>query len=144
MKKLNIVVAVVSVMLLVVAVGALLSSQVTLSYTGAITGVNLAIYSDAGLTQPCTSLNVGIVDPGSTVTQNIWIKNTGNVPETLTMSVSNWIPANATTVLTMSWNKQNTVLAVGASTPAIITLVVAANTDTMTTFSCSVTLTGQQ
>jgi hypothetical protein len=90
------------------------------------------------------ALSVGTLNPGGTATQTVYVKNTGNVPETLTMTANNWTPANAPTYLTLSWNQQNTVLNAGASTQATLTLTVASNTGSQTTFSCDVTLTGTQ
>ena len=80
----------------------------------------------------------------ASATQTIYIKNTGNVPETLTMTTNNWTPTGADTYLTLTWNRQTTILNAGASIQATLTLTAAANTGTLTTFSCDVTLTGTQ
>jgi hypothetical protein len=130
--------------LLTVTTAALLSSNQTLPMSGTITAVNLGVYSDSGCTQPATALNVGTLNPGSNATQTIYIKNTGNVPETLTMTANNWNPTNATSSLTLTWNQQNTILTAGQTTQATLTLTAAANTGSLTTFSCNVTLTGTQ
>jgi len=125
------------------AIAAISDSQ-TLPFSGTISTVNVEAYTDSACTIPCTALNVGAVSPGSTVTQTVYIKNTGTVPMTLTMAVSNWSPTTASSYLTLSWNRQNTVLAAGQSIQATLTLTAAANTGTLTTFSCSVTITGTQ
>lgn len=129
---------------LTLTTAALLSSNQTVPLNGTINAVNLGIYSDSGCTQTATALNVGTVNQGGTGTQTVYIKNTGNVPETLTMAASNWNPSNATSSLTLSWNQQNTILPAGNSIPAILTLTAASNCGSMTTFSCSVTITGTQ
>jgi archaellum component FlaG (FlaF/FlaG flagellin family) len=125
---------------------AALTANQTVPYSGSISAVNLGVYTDIGCTVSCTSLSAGTVSPGGTVTQTVYIKNTGNVPETLTMATSNWVgtPANSTSVMTFAWDKQNTVLNAGSSTPAILTLTVASNVGTLTSFSFSVTFTGTQ
>ncbi len=127
-----------------VTTAALLSSNQTVPLNGTINAVNLGVYSDSACTIPATTLTVGNINPGATATQTVWIKNTGNIPETLTMTTGNWSPSNANTYLTLSWNRQNTVLNAGASIQATLTLTAAANTGTLTTFSCDVTLTGTQ
>ena len=109
-----------------------------------IISVNLGIYSDSACTKPQTTLNLGRMNPAGTTTQTIYIKNTGNVPETLTMTTNNWTPTNASLSLTLTWNKQNTVLNAGASIKATLTLKASANTGHLTTFSCYVTITGTQ
>jgi len=129
---------------LAISTSGLLSASQSVPVNGSITAVNLAIYSDSGLTQNCTSLNTGSVSPGGTATQTIYVKNTGTVPETLTMAASNWNPANASSSLTLSWDRQNTVLNAGQSIQATLTLTTASNTGSLTTFSCSATFTGTQ
>jgi hypothetical protein len=130
--------------LLTVTTAALLSTNQTVPLNGTINAVNLGVYSDSACTQTATALNVGALNSGGTATQTIYIKNTGNIPETLTMTANNWNPTNATSSLTLTWNQQNTVLNAGSSIQAILTLTAASNTGSLTTFSCSVTLTGTQ
>jgi hypothetical protein len=129
---------------LTLTTAAVLSNNQTLPLNGTINAVNLSVYSDSACTQPVTTLTAATLNPGATTTQTIYIKNTGNVPETLTMTTNNWTPTSASTSLTLTWNRQNTVLNAGASTQATLTLTAAANTGTLTTFSCDVTLTGTQ
>jgi hypothetical protein len=129
---------------LTVTTAAILSTNQTVPLNGTITAVNLGVYSDSACTQIATALNVGTLNPGNTATQTIYIKNTGNVPETLTMTTNNWNPASASTSLTLTWNRQNTVLTAGQIIQATLTLTAAANTGSLTTFSCDVTITGTQ
>ena len=136
-------IALAGLMITLTAMAALSDSQ-TVPLSGTISTVNVEAYTDSACTIPCTALSVGNVAPGGTATQTIYIKNSGTVPMTLTMTASNWSPSNANTYLTLSWNRQSTVLAAGSSTPATLTLVAASNTGSLTTFSCSVTITGTQ
>lgn len=132
------------VMLTTLTTLAALSTSKTIPASGTITAVNVELYSDAACTQPCTALSFGTLDPGSTSTQDVYIKNTGTVPVTLSMAVNNWNPSNAGSYLTLSWNRGNYVLNSGLSVQATLTLTAASNTGTLTTFSCSVTITGAQ
>jgi hypothetical protein len=129
---------------LTLTTAAVLSANQTVPLNGAINAVNLGVYSDSDCTQTATALNVGTLSPGGTATQTVYIKNTGNIPETLTMTTNNWTPTNAPTYLTLTWNLQNTVLNAGATIPATLTLTAASNTGSLTTFSCDVTITGSQ
>jgi hypothetical protein len=129
---------------LTLTTAAVLSNNQTVPLTGTINAVNLGVYTDSACTISATALTVGTLNPGASATQTVYVKNTGNVPETLTMTSSNWTPTNANTYLTLSWNRQNTVLTAGTSIQATLTLTAAANTGTLTTFSCDVTLTGTQ
>jgi hypothetical protein len=130
--------------LLTVTTAAVLSASQSVPLNGTITAVNLGIYTDSACTQTCTALTVGALNPGGTATQTVYVKNTGTVSETLTMAVNNWSPGSASSSLTLTWNQQNTVLTVGQSVQATLTLTAASNTGTLTTFSCSVTVTGTQ
>jgi hypothetical protein len=109
-----------------------------------VTTVNLGIYSDSTCKHAITTITFSNINPGGTVKQTIYIKNTGNVPETLTMTTNNWNPSNANIYLTYTWNRQNTILNAGATIQATLTLTTAANTASLTNFSFDVTLTGTQ
>jgi hypothetical protein len=130
---------------LTVVVLAALSASTTVPLNGTInTSANIEAYSDVACTQPVTALNVGNVDPGSTVSRTIYIKNTGNIPLTLTMAASGWSPTGANAYLTLSWNRQDDVLGAGDSVSATFELTVASDTGSLTTFSCSITITGTE
>jgi hypothetical protein len=130
--------------LLTVTTAAVLSTSQTVPLSGTISAVNLGVYSDSACTQTCTALTVGNLNPGGTATQTVYIKNTGNVPETLTMIPNNWNPSNANSSLTFTWNRQNTVLNAGVSIQATLTLTAASNTGSLTNFSFNVIFTGTQ
>jgi len=123
---------------------AALSTSVNIPLNGAITAINLGVYTDSGCTQTCTALNIGAITPGSSQTQTVYVKNTGNTPETITLTTGTWSPSNADTYISLTWNRQNTVLSAGESTAATITITAASDCSTLTTFSCSVTITGTQ
>jgi hypothetical protein len=134
---------VVALFLTLIAAGLLSASQ-TVPMTGTINAVNVGVYRDVDCTINCTSLDVGSLNPGDTANQMVYVKNTGNVPVTLSMAASNWNPANATSYLTLTWNRPGYVLGTGLSVQATLTLTVASSTDSLTAFSCSVTITGTQ
>ncbi len=136
-------VAIVGILLTVTTAG-LLSTYQTVPLSGTITAVNLGVYSDSACTQTVTALNVGALNPGGTATQTVYIKNTGTVPETLTMTINNWNPTTASSYLTLTWNRQSTVLNAGQSIQATLTLTVASSTGSLTNFGCDVTFTGTQ
>jgi hypothetical protein len=144
LSKITVITLAIAALALTLTTAAILTTSQNIPLNGTINAVNLGVYSDSGCTQTCTTLNVGNINPGGTGTQTIYIKNTGNIAETLTMTASNWSPSNATSSLTLTWNQQNTVLPAGQSIQATLTLTAASNTGSLTTFSCSVTITGTQ
>jgi hypothetical protein len=142
--SLAVIALVITALALTLTTAAVLSTNQTVPLNGTINAVNLGVYSDSACTQAVTALNVGTLNPGGTGTQTVYVKNTGNIPETLTMTANDWAPSSASSSLTLTWNRQNTILNAGQSIQATLTLTVAANTGSLTTFSCDVTLTGTQ
>jgi hypothetical protein len=134
----------IAVFFLTVTSYGLLSTFRAIPLSETISVVNVGVYSDSGCTQNCTSLNVGTLSPGGTVTQTIYIKNPGTVPETLSMTVSNWNPTGANSSVSLSWDQQNLVLSAGQSVKAKLTLTVASTVGNLTNFSCDITFTGSQ
>ena len=135
--------AIIAAFLTVTTIAALSVSQ-NVILDGTISAVNVEIFSDEECTQPCSTIHVGTLSPGSTFTQTVYVKNTGNVPVTLSMTTSNWNPTSSSNYLTLSWNRQNYVLNEDLSRDATLTLTVAANTNDLETFSFRATITGTQ
>ena len=131
LSKVAVIAITIAAIALTATTAAVLTINQNVSLNGSITAINLGIYSDSACTQTCTTLNVGTINPGGTATQTIYIKNTGTISETLTMTASNWTPANANTYLTLTWNQQNTVLPAGQSIQATLTLTAASNTGSL-------------
>jgi hypothetical protein len=127
---------------LTVLTSGLITASKTVPTTGTVTAINVGVYSDLAFTQECTSINWGTISPGNQITRTVYIKNTGTVPATLTMTTASWVPSNANTYLTLNWNRQDYALGVGASVPAILTLTVSSNTAGITNFSFNIVITG--
>ena len=131
-------------MMLVIATAGLLSTNQTLAANGTIAGINLGVYSDSACTVPVTTVAWGTVTAGTQVTQTIYVKNTGNIGENLTMAVNTWNPGNAGTYLTITWSPALSTLAAGQSTSATLTLAASAGAGAISTFSCNIVITGTQ
>jgi hypothetical protein len=104
--------------------------------------LNLAVYTDAAATINCTNINWGILNPGDTTTKTIFIKNTGSTQTTLSLAASSWSPASASSVLTLTWNKEGATLAAGETIPATLTLQVAQDTGDLSSFSLNIVVSG--
>lgn len=133
---------------------AVLSTQQTIPANGSIqinnndddnnvvTTVDLDVYTDAQATTKCTNINWGTLNPGDTATKTIYIKNTGNVAQILSMGANSWSPESASSVLTLTWNKEDYNLAAGAIVSATLTLQVAPQTGSLSTFSLNIVISG--
>ena len=136
-------IALTAILLTGVSIAALNASR-NVDLNGTITTVNIEVFYDHACTESCSNINVGMLSPGSVSTYYVYIKNTGSVPVTLSMTTENWVPTAASNYLNLSWNRQDHILNAGASCEAALTLSIAANAESPTTFGFSATIIGTQ
>ena len=106
-----------------VATAALLSDQQTIHNNGSLTSsVGISVYSDSACTNLCTSIDWGTLDPGDIATRIVYVKNTGNTTETLSLLISDWNPVEAAALMNLSWNKEGSQLQPNATVAATLTL----------------------
>jgi hypothetical protein len=132
------------VLLLSLTTLGLLTISRTVSSSGTILtpDVSIGVYSDSQCTRSLTSISWGSISPGTNVSRTFYVKNTGNVPLTLTMNSSDWSPAVASESMSLEWNRQNYVLNAGQSVSAELRLVVNSNTTGVTTFTVNIVISG--
>jgi hypothetical protein len=136
-------VGIAAILMMTTALG-LLQSTKTVTNTGNIIAVNVGVYQDSGCTQVLATINWGNLTIGSSTTTTIYVKNTGNTQVTLNMTNGNWNPPSAGTYITETWDRENTTLNAGASTPASLVLTVSPSITGITAFSFNTTITGTQ
>jgi hypothetical protein len=115
-----------------------------ISSNGTVKTIDVGVYSDNQCTQNCTSISWGTLYPGNSTSRTIYVKNTGTVPVTLSMTTENWTPTNADDYLTLTWNPQKTALDPGESTSATLTLSVASDTGDLSNFNFNIIIAGAQ
>jgi hypothetical protein len=64
---------------------------------------NIAIYEDANCTSPLSYIDWGSLEPGMARNVTIYIRNEGNGGTILSLSTSNWEPANITSYMNLTW-----------------------------------------
>ncbi len=128
-------------LLTLLASGTLVASK-TISSSGVIATANLGVYTDSACTQPLTSIDWGVVSPGGSVTKTFYVKNVGSTQLTLSMSGGSWNPTSAGGALTLTWNRQGTVLASNQVSAATVTLSASSSVTGITTFSGNVVISG--
>ena len=111
---------------------------------GTITAVDVGVYSNIECSQNCTSISWGSLYPSNSTTRTVYVKNIGTVPITLSMTPVNWDPTDASTYLTLTWNQQGTVLGVGDSVTATLTLTAAADTGDLQDFNVNIVISGAE
>jgi hypothetical protein len=104
---------------------------------------DLKVYSNSPCNSSIVNLNWGSISPGGTATKTVYVEKTG-ASDSLALSIqaSNWNPTSAGRYLTLSWNKQGTVLAPGQSTDATITLTVSSGITGIKSFSVQISISG--
>lgn len=137
------------VVLMIIAIGAtvataaLLSDQQTIHNSGSLSSsVDVSVYSDSACTNLCTSIDWGSLNPGDTASRTIFVKNTGNATETLSLVTSDWNPVKAATLMTVSWNKEGSQLQPNATVAATLTLSTQQDMGDMVDFDFNITIKG--
>jgi hypothetical protein len=135
-------IALVAYVLVLSLVGAAVQTSKTLSNSGSVKGVGVGIYQYQNCTSPVTSINWGMLNPGASVNDTVYIRNEGNTPATLSMTTSNWSPSNASSYITLNWNYGGQTLSVSQVIPVKFTLSVSSSISGITSFSFSITIVG--
>ena len=113
----------------------------SLSNSGSIKGVGVGIYNYQDCTSPVSSINWGVLEPGSKVNKTVYIRNEGNSPAALSMATSNWSPSNAATYMTLTWNYGGQTLSVSQAVQVTLTLSVSLSISGVSNFSFDTTIT---
>lgn len=69
------------------------------------------IYWDKKCSNATGSINWGVLESGTTKNLTVYVRNEGNVPFSLSKSLLNWNPSNATADIALTWNYMNQTLA---------------------------------
>jgi hypothetical protein len=122
---------------------AVLTVNQNLGSSGTVTtSPNIGVFSNNACTNSLTTIPWGTITAGGSTTQTIYVKNTGTGTLTLGLSTANWTPAEASTYITVSWDKQGTQLSAGQSTQATVTITVSSSISSITNFSNTISISG--
>jgi archaellum component FlaG (FlaF/FlaG flagellin family) len=116
----------------------------SISNNGSVRAVGVNVYTDTACTTAVSTISWGALDPGGVGTYTMYVKNTGTVPVTLSMTTGNWNPSSASSYITLTWNQQNYVLPAGQVIQAVLTLSVSSGASGIASFSFDTTITGTQ
>jgi len=133
---------VVAFVLLMTSVLAILMSNTSIPNSGEIKGVNVSVYQNSACTIPLSSWNWSLLEPGSSTLKTMYVKNEGNTPMTLNMTTNTWVPSNAPTYVTVTWNRESAVVNAGSNVQANVTLAVSPSITGITSFSFTMVITG--
>jgi hypothetical protein len=126
-----------------IAVSGVLETSRTISSSGTIKAIGVEVYWDSNGQNPVTSVNWGNPEPNQTLTQTIYVKNTGNADMTLSLIDQNWDPSSAEDYIFISWDREGDPIEAGETIQAVLTLEVSPDIDGITTFSFEMVIQGE-
>jgi hypothetical protein len=84
----------------------------------------------------------GDIEVGTSASNTIYVKNSGDDGVTLILSTENWSSVNASNYLQLSWDYDGSTISSGEVREIIMTLSVAAPVSGVDTFSFDIVITG--
>jgi hypothetical protein len=99
------------------------------------------MYSDQACTNKVSSLNWGVIAPGALKSMVITVRNEGNVPITLTKTMTNLNPSNLATHMTLNWDYGNQSLNPNETLKLALTLYVSESITGISSFSFDTAIT---
>jgi hypothetical protein len=110
---------------------------------GSITSTaNIDLYTDPQTSNLCTQIDWGTLTEGTTATHTLYVKNVGTTNKTLHLTATGWTPTATATLMTLSWNKENTTLNPGSVIAATLTLSAAQDMADVDSFSFNIIVEG--
>jgi hypothetical protein len=119
----------------------LLNNSRTLPNAGSVKGIGVGIYWNSACTNQTSSINWGLLEPGSNKTMTVYIRNEGNAAATLSKAAQNWNPSTASSYITLNWNYAGQTLGANQVLQLKLTLVVSSTVSGITNFSFDITIT---
>jgi len=123
------------------AAGGVLTRSLTLPSVGNVTGVGVGIYWDSGCSNVVSSIDWGVIQPGSTKNVAVYVRNEGNVVVTLSVQTKNWNPSTAPSYMTFGWNYGGQSINPNGVIPITLTLSVSSSIQGITSFSFDIIIT---
>jgi hypothetical protein len=122
---------------------AALQFNASVNTSGNIKAVGISVYSDVAGSVVASNINWGMLEPGQMVNATLYLKNTSNVPVTVSFAVGNFVPASGQTYLACTWNyTSGGLLYPGQLVAVTFTLTVASTVTGITAFSFDIGVVG--
>jgi len=121
-----------------------LSSNRTIQSRGAVKTVNVGAYWNSICTNVTSSIDWGTLSPGFVANVSFYVRNEGNLAVRLGLTSQNWSPVNASSYMSLSWNREGQTLAVGNVTLATLSLNVSSSISGITSFSFDTVIIGSE
>jgi hypothetical protein len=133
------------VLLSVIAITSVYAVMVTsriLSSGVKLKSMGIGIYADSDCTTALSSIGWGILELNEVKNYTFYIRNEGNSPITLNMTVSNWNPQSAVLYVILTWDREKYPLPCNQVVKAILSLSIIKDTPDSLTFDIVISGTG--
>jgi hypothetical protein len=120
---------------------ALLTIQKDLPASGSIKGVGVGIYSDLTCNNPKSSIDFGVLEPGSQKDFPFYLRNEGNTDLSLSMTSNNWDPVEAEDYLSLTWDREGQQTYPGQVVRCVLTLSVSEDIHDISNYIVTITIT---
>jgi len=130
--------------ILVIALGTIVGksgSSKPVARASSMSGVGSGIYWDQACANRTLSLDWGLVEPGSSSTMRVYVRNEDDSAVSLWMATSNWTPQIASEYMTLIWTYSGRILSTNEVVPIDLILTVCPNASGITDFSLDVIIT---
>ena len=104
-------------------------------------GVDVGVYWDSGCSSLVSSIDWGAIEPGSSKDVMVYIRNEGDAAVMLSMDTVNWIPSDASSYLSLSWDYGGQSVNPDEVVQATLTLDVSPSIEGITSFSFDIVIT---
>ncbi|MHA1711239.1 MAG: hypothetical protein ACTSUS_04135 [Candidatus Freyarchaeota archaeon] len=101
----------------------------------------IGIYWDAACSSEVSSIEWGIIEPGSESNVTIYIRNEGEKNITLSLDAANWTPQDAASYITLSWSYNGQQISPGEVVQVTLILSVSPTVSGITNFNFDVIIT---
>lgn len=128
--------------LLVTSILAVLTIQWRMRGTGSVKGVELGVYWDSECTDATSSLDFGLLAPGSSRNFSLYLRNKGDLDLNLSMTSENWDPANAANYITLTWNREGQQISPDGVIGCVVTLSVLEDVEGISSFGLDIIISG--
>jgi hypothetical protein len=105
---------------------------------GKVRVIDVSVYWDSNCTNVVSTINWGVLTPGSAKNVTMFIRNEGNEVINLFLSTENWNPQNASRSMTLEWNYSGKTLKPHETVQLTLSLLVASNITGIKSFSFNI------
>lgn len=109
---------------------------------GTVNTVGVGVYWDSGFASKVNMIDWGTLMPGTQKSHVVYIRNEGNLPITLSQTVSNWNPVAAASYMSLSWSYNGQTIYPGGAISVTLTLSVNSGITGISQFSFDINIVG--